>query len=68
MGTVFATGTKIAIDCYDFPVVEKPLTVSAEIDYTPQKNTIDLSLEESENIVARLLEKQKQEEKKYENT
>lgn len=54
MGTIFATGTKIAIDCYEF---EKPkaITISAEVDYAPQKNLINLSMEESEEIVRKLL-------------
>ncbi len=42
--------------------------VSAEVDYKPQKNLINLTLEESEKIVARLLKKQKEEMRKYENT
>ena len=68
MGTIYATGTKIAISCYEF---EKPLTentISSEVDYTPQKNNINLSLEESEQIVKNLIKKQEEDLKKEENT
>jgi hypothetical protein len=67
MGTTFATGTKTAISCYEFET-SKPLTISAEVDYAPQKNLINLSLEESEKIVEKLLMKRDEEMKKYNNT
>ena len=70
MMTIYATGTKMAIDCVPLtPTIEKtPQSVSAEIDYTSQKNLINLSDLESEKIVNRLIEKQEQENKKQNNT
>jgi hypothetical protein len=68
MGAIYATGTKIAIDCNLF-VDQNPIrTVSAEVNYDPQKNLINLSIEESDQIVKQLLEKQEQENKKQNNT
>ncbi len=67
MGTIYATGTKIAIDCY-YIEKPKPVTVSAEVDYSPHKNLINLSVEESEKIVKKLLIKRESEIKQHNNT
>jgi hypothetical protein len=68
MGTIYATGTKIAIDCIVFKPSQPIRAVSAEVNYEAQKNLINLSDEESEKIVKQLLEKQEQENKKQNNT
>lgn len=49
-------------------VISKPSLVSAEVSYTPQKNLINLSIEESEGIVKKLLVKRDEEIRKYNNT
>jgi hypothetical protein len=68
MNSIYATGTKITIDCIPF-VDQNPIrTISAEVNYDPQKNLINLSDEESEKVVKKLLEKQNQEIKKQNKT
>lgn len=68
MGTIYATGTKMAISCHEFETSKAGKIVSAEVDYSPHKNLINLSVEESEKIVKKLLIKRDSEIKQHNNT